>query len=203
MKRIGILASGNGSNAENLIAFFSSSSIARVNAVIADRPNARALERAKKWGVTTRLIPRKKLLAEPPDYTLKGLPQFDLVILAGFLGLLPKAYIDYFQEQVINLHPALLPHYAGKGMYGDYVHKAVIKNKELRSGITIHRVNEKYDDGQILFQAQCLITPAETVESLALRIHRLEHYYLPRVTHNLLANNDTALYPISMLGALN
>lgn len=189
MKRLAIFASGNGSNAERLISRFSNEKNATISLLLADQPHAYALQRAENHGVASIYIPRT------PNFenaTLDALKQFDIdfIVLAGFLWKVPDAVIARFPRRIINLHPALLPKYGGKGYYGAAVHKAVIDAHEKLSGITIHYVNQRYDEGEIIFQATCPVLPNDTPETLAARIHTLEHQHLPEVTLQLVNNLD-------------
>ena len=161
MKRLAIFASGNGSNAEQLISRFSNEKNATISLLLADQPHAYALQRAENHGVASIYIPRT--------------PNFENA---------------RFPRRIINLHPALLPKYGGKGYYGAAVHKAVIDAHEKLSGITIHYVNQRYDEGEIIFQATCPVLPNDTPETLAARVHTLEHQHLPEVTLQLVNNLD-------------
>jgi phosphoribosylglycinamide formyltransferase-1 len=175
MKNIAIFASGNGTNAQKLIDHFDSGNIARVALIITNNPKAYVIERAKASDVPSLLIEKKsftettQLLEELKKYKI------DLIVLAGFLWMIPVYLIKAFPNKIVNIHPALLPKYGGKGMYGDRVHEAVIANKEKESGITIHYVNEQYDEGKIILQAKCEVSKTDTPETLANKIHELEH----------------------------
>lgn len=184
MKRLAVFASGNGTNAECLFSHFSNDKNAVITLLISDRAEAFALRRAQNWGVPAIYIPRNSHFTEA---TLQALEKFniDFIVLAGFLWRVPSEIISRFHRRIINLHPALLPKYGGKGFYGDAVHRAVIDAHEKISGITIHYVDEKYDNGEIIFQASCPVLPTDTPESLAARIHTLEHQFLPEVTQQL------------------
>lgn len=189
MQRILVLASGNGTNAENLIRYFQNSPLARVALVLTDKPGAPVLSRARNLGIPTLSVPRPQLSTHSTIETLQAQGPFQLTVLAGFLGLLPQNIIELQQQRVINLHPALLPKFGGKGMYGNHVHRAVLRAGETLSGITIHWVNTLYDRGQPIFQASCRVLPSDTPDTLAARIHSLEHYYLPRVCEAILSQN--------------
>ena len=159
---------------------FAKSSSAKVNLVVCDNPGAGVLERAERFNVDTLLIDRTDL-AEPEELIrVMDDAGIELIVLAGFLKLIPFKVLNAFPDRVVNIHPSLLPKYGGKGMYGRNVHQAVLEAKEKESGITIHYVNEHYDDGQVIFQAQCPVLPDDTPESLADRIHRLEHEHYPK-----------------------
>ncbi len=188
-KNLAIFASGNGSNAENLIRFFKNDAAAEVALVLSNNPNAYVLERAKTLGVPTFSFSREeffksdKVLLELKEYNI------DWVILAGFLWLVPKNIIQAYPHHIINIHPALLPKFGGKGMYGDFVHKSVIEAGEQCSGITIHYVDEQYDEGKTIFQAQCPVEAHDTPEKLAARIHELEYLHFPEVIKSEILKN--------------
>ncbi|HPF93646.1 MAG TPA: phosphoribosylglycinamide formyltransferase [Tenuifilaceae bacterium] len=180
MRNIAVFASGSGTNAENIINHFSKSGKARVKLVLTENPSAYVLERAKRLKIPTHIF-SKSDLSNGRVLSLLLRQEIDFIVLAGFLKLMPTAIVDKFSRRIVNIHPALLPKYGGKGMYGAYVHKAVIDAKESKSGITIHLVNSQYDKGDILFQAECDVMPCDTPELLAERIHNLEYQYFPRV----------------------
>src|SRR5512133_831861 len=175
MTNIAILASGSGTNAENIIKYFSTRETAKINLILSNKPRAMVIKRAELHNITAISFDRRDFYET--DTVLKYLSSFkiDLIILAGFLWLVPENILELYPGRIINIHPALLPLYGGKGMYGDTVHKAVIANKEPESGITIHYVNKHYDSGDIIFQARCRVNPDDTPESLAARIHELEY----------------------------
>ncbi len=184
MIQIAIFASGNGSNAAKIIEHFKlHKDVSFV--VLSNNANAFVIERAKRLGVEVAIFEKDEL------YKTRGVLQFleckeiDLVVLAGFMWLIPSNFVTAFPDKIVNIHPALLPKYGGKGMYGDHVHKAVIDNKETHSGISIHLVNEKYDEGQIIFQEKVKIEPKDTPEILAHKIHALEHLYYPLIIEEL------------------
>ncbi len=181
MKNITILASGSGTNAENLIKFFHGRGDGQVKLLMANRSEAFALVRASKLGIPTRVFSREDLYSS--GKVLHELREFstDLIVLAGFLWLIPPEIIRAYPKRIINIHPALLPKYGGKGMYGSRVHEAIIANRESTSGITIHSVDEEYDKGEILFQAECPVLPDDNPGTLAGRIHKLEYEYYPKV----------------------
>jgi phosphoribosylglycinamide formyltransferase-1 len=178
MIQIAIFASGNGSNAAKIIEHFKlQKDVSFV--VLSNNANAFVIERAKRLGVEVAIFEKNELYkTESVLHFLKS-KEIDLIVLAGFMWLIPSNLVADFPNKIINIHPALLPKYGGKGMYGDNVHKAVIKNKETESGITIHFVNEKYDEGQIIFQEKVQIEPQDTAEILAQKIHTLEHRCYP------------------------
>ena len=183
MKKLAIFASGNGSNAQNIIEHFKGSETARVTLIISNRPGAYVLERAAALGVPSTVIPREQLTAENPAQLLALLQEhsIDFIILAGYLLKIPAALTETYKGKIINIHPALLPKFGGKGMYGNHVHQAVIDSAETQSGITIHLVDSNYDSGSTLFQATCPVFPTDTATSLAERIHSLEKEHFARI----------------------
>ncbi|WP_236975327.1 phosphoribosylglycinamide formyltransferase [Membranihabitans maritimus] len=189
MQNIAILASGSGSNAEKIMEYFSKNSQhGRIAAVLTNNSTAGVQIRARKYGVPFVHISRK-------DWKKKNivLPVFDdykidFIVLAGFLQMIPAYLIKHFGDNIVNIHPALLPLYGGKGMYGMNVHRAVYSNNEPDSGITIHRVNEIYDDGEIIFQARCTIDEDDSPEEIQRKVQVLEHKYFPMVINYLVAN---------------
>ena len=185
-KKMVLFASGNGTNAENLIRYFKSRKTAVVTAVFTNYPEAGVVERAQKLSVPVIVVSRSDF--NPPENLLRKLNALkpDLMVLAGFLWMIPAEVIRQYPRQIVNIHPALLPAYGGKGMYGRRVHEAVLAAGEKKSGITIHYVNEHYDEGQIIFQAETGIVRGETPESLAEKVHRLEYLHFPAVVEQLL-----------------
>jgi phosphoribosylglycinamide formyltransferase-1 len=185
MKYIAILASGSGTNADNIIRFFRSHPSIRVAAVISDNPRAGALARAHALGVSSTYFPREEfrsgaaVLAAFEEYAVS------FVVLAGFLMKIPERVINAFPGRIVNIHPALLPKFGGKGMYGMFVHRAVIEAGERESGIAIHYINENYDEGAVIFRASCPVMPGDTPDSLAARIHELEYRHYPAVIEEL------------------
>ncbi|MDN3491445.1 phosphoribosylglycinamide formyltransferase [Winogradskyella bathintestinalis] len=188
MKRIVIFASGSGSNAENLIKFFHNSDKASVIQVLTNNPHAKVLDRCKKLNVSALSFNRIAFSKSEDVLNILKAAQPDLIILAGFLWKFPAFILENFENKVINIHPALLPKYGGKGMYGKYVHEAIVTNKETDTGITIHYVNEHYDEGAIIFQAKCPVLSTDSVEDVAEKIHLLEMEHFPRVVNELLLN---------------
>jgi|SaaInl3SG_22_DNA_1037383.scaffolds.fasta_scaffold02251_5 phosphoribosylglycinamide formyltransferase 1 len=187
MKRIAIFASGSGSNAENIITYFQKNKKAEVVLVLSNNPKALVLERAKKLGVQNLVFTKQQL--NDSNWAIENLAKLDLIVLAGFLWKFPQHILENYKNKVVNVHPALLPKYGGKGMYGMHVHQAVVKNKETESGITIHYVNEHYDEGAIIFQAKCTITVKDTPSDVAAKIHQLEMRYFPEVVQQILSKN--------------
>jgi len=188
MKRIVIFASGSGTNAEAIARYFENRSDIQISLILSNRKDAYVLERAKKLNIPSLCFSRDDLYET--DHVLSRLKAEDpaLIILAGFLWLLPENIIHNFPNRIINIHPALLPKYGGKGMYGAKVHEAVLAAGEKESGITIHYVNEKYDEGDIIFQAHCPVLAGDTPITLAQRIHTLEHRHYPEVIGKLIAS---------------
>lgn len=178
--KIAIFASGTGSNAVNVIEHFKEKKQYEF-IVFSNKKEAPVLEKAQKLDIKTYLFGRKDFYETGEVLNILKKENIDFVILAGFLWLIPTPIIQAFPHKMINLHPSLLPKYGGKGMFGQKVHEAVITAKETESGITIHYVNEKYDEGQIIFQAKCTVEAGETPESLAQKIHSLEHLHLPKI----------------------
>ena len=186
MKRIVIFASGSGTNAENLIKFFHNSHNASVIQVLTNNPHAKVLERCKKLKVSA--LSFNKIAFTKTDDVLNILKASkpNLIVLAGFLWKFPDNILNTFPNKVINVHPALLPKFGGKGMYGMHVHEAVVANNEKETGITIHYVNEHYDEGAIIFQATCDVNSNDTAEDVAAKIHELEMEHFPKVVNQLL-----------------
>ena len=186
MKRIVIFASGSGTNAENLIKFFHNSDNASVILVLTNNPYAKVLERCKKLNVSALSFNRVAFYKTDDVLNVLKSSSPDLIVLAGFLWKFPEHILLNYPNKVINIHPALLPKYGGKGMYGIHVHQAVIDNKETETGITIHYVNEHYDEGTIIFQAKCSVLTSDSAEDVATKIHKLEMEHFPRVVEEIL-----------------
>jgi len=185
MKQIAIFASGSGSNAENIIRYFQKNKKAEVVLVLSNNPNALVLERATKLGVKNLVFNKKQL--NDSKWAVENLKNLDLIVLAGFLWKFPEHLLETYKNKVVNVHPALLPKYGGKGMYGMHVHKAVVENNEAESGITIHYVNEHYDEGAVIFQAKCSINKKDTPNDVAAKIHELEMKHFPEVVQQILS----------------
>lgn len=184
MVRIAVLASGSGTNAQRLMEHFQRHPLACIALVGCDRPAAGVLQRAWDQGVPTFLFNGRELRDGTLLRELRAL-RVDLLVLAGFMRLVPADIVRAYPNAIVNIHPALLPRYGGRGMYGHHVHAAVIAAGERESGITIHRVNERYDEGEHLLQATCPVLPDDTPEKLAARIHELEHLHYPVVVERL------------------
>ena len=185
MKKIAILASGSGSNAEKILEYLKGSTKAHVTVIASNKKDAFVLERAKKFHVPTFTFTRSELEAGLLTEKLLSL-DIDLVVLAGFLLKIPKDFTRAFPEKIVNIHPALLPKYGGKGMYGMHVHEAVKAAGEKETGITIHLVNENYDEGKVIFQAGVRVLETDSAEDIANKVHELEHKYFPNVIESLL-----------------
>lgn len=185
MKRVVILASGSGSNAENIFDYFKNASNVQIVSFITNNPNAKVLERAKRLGVESLVFNRDEFKDESAlGAYLKE--NADFIVLAGFLWRIPDYMVKQFNNKMINIHPALLPKYGGKGMYGMNVHNAVVENKETETGITIHYVNENYDEGAIIFQAKTNVLPGDTPKDVAAKIHTLEYQHFPKIIEQVL-----------------
>ncbi|GGF34022.1 phosphoribosylglycinamide formyltransferase [Echinicola rosea] len=185
MKKIAILASGNGSNAEEIIKHFEGSTKGKVAVIASNKKDAYVLERAKNHDISFISFTRKEMDDGFLEKTFAEL-EIDLVVLAGFLLKVPDGLIQQYPERVINIHPALLPKFGGKGMYGMRVHESVKAKGEKETGITIHYVNEKYDDGRVIFQESVKVEETDTPEDIANKVHALEHKYFPKVIESLL-----------------
>lgn len=188
MKRIAIFASGSGTNAQKIIEHFATSKEIFVDSLWSNNENAYALIRAEKLGIETFTFDRDELYHSNEILDKLYDHRIDMIVLAGFLWLMPRSLTELFT--VVNIHPALLPKFGGKGMYGMAVHKAVLDAKETESGITIHRVNHDYDKGEIIFQAKCPVLSDDTPETLANRIHELEYQHYPKIIEELLLKED-------------
>lgn len=185
IKKIIVFASGSGSNAEQIVSYFNKKGGAKVVGIFSNNTNAMVLDRAKRWNVPTEVFDRQELIEGQVIEKVKQLEP-DLIVLAGFLWKFPEHIIKEYPKKIINIHPALLPKYGGKGMYGSNVHRTVLENNEKETGITIHYVNENYDEGAIIFQQSVNIEDCNTADEIADKIHVLEHKYFPEVIEKLL-----------------
>lgn len=185
-KRIAIFASGSGSNAQKIMEHFKRSSEAEVVLILTNNPQAYVLQRADNFEVPSHIFTRNEFYNTDDVIKLLKNLQVDLIVLAGFLWLVPQSLLKAFPNKIINLHPALLPKFGGKGMYGDHVHQAVLDAKEEESGITIHFVDEKFDEGEILHQSRFKIEPDDNLEMIKFKGQQLEHLHFPRVIESLL-----------------
>ena len=187
MHNLIIFASGKGSNAQAIIDYFAANGKATVALIVSNKADAGVLEIANKAHIPF-LIINKKTIGEALLLDQMQSYKPALIVLAGFLWKIPGALVQAFPGRIVNIHPALLPQYGGKGMYGHHVHEAVLASGDPQSGITIHAVNEAYDEGAVLLQVHCPVMPGDTAGDLAARIHQLEHFYYPRTLHFLLDN---------------
>ena len=185
-KNIAIFASGSGSNTENIIRYFRKSEAIQVSLVLSNRSDAYVLERAHRLGVPCNVFPKEDWMAG--DEILAVLQEYhiDFVVLAGFLVRVPDLLLHAYPNKIINIHPALLPKFGGKGMYGDRVHEAVVAAGEKESGITIHYINEHYDEGNTVFQTACPVLPTDSPEDVAKKVHALEYEHFPRIIERVL-----------------
>ena len=187
MKNVAIFASGEGTNAENLFNYFSNDKRVKIKLVVTNSDTAGVVARAEKYKKNVQII-SKTALQEYTSQIIEFLQteKIDIIVLAGFLLKIPEAFVKAFPNQIINIHPSLLPKYGGKGMYGMNVHKSVIENKESESGITIHYVNEEYDKGEIILQAKCDVNESDSPETLAVKIRKLEFEFLPKAIEKII-----------------
>lgn len=185
MRNIAIFASGSGTNAENIIKYFSTKNTAKVCLVLSNNRQAMVLKRAEALNIRTVFFERKEFYVTGKVLRYLALYKIDFIVLAGFLWLVPENIVEQYSNRIVNIHPALLPSYGGKGMYGDVVHKAVINNHDSESGITIHYANKLYDSGDVIFQARCKVDPSDTPDTLASKVHSLEYKHYPEVIENL------------------
>ena len=187
-KKLAIFASGSGSNAENICNYFANSSEIEVVLMCINKRDAYIVKRAEKLDIPVVFISKSELNNFDNLHKKLQSVKVDIIILAGFLLKLPAIMIEYYPNRILNIHPSLLPKYGGKGMYGNKVHKAVLENKETESGISIHFVNQNYDEGKIILQEKCVISEDETLETLTEKIHQLEHNYFPIAIEKTLKN---------------
>jgi len=189
MKKLSIFVSGNGTNLQRIAEYFLEDWAVKIENVVCNNPNAYAIERAKKLDIPVRMITKKDFNSEAFVKELQDLG-IDLIVLAGFLWKLPENLVKSFPKKIVNIHPALLPKYGGKGFYGEHVHEAVVAAKEPYSGITVHYVNELYDSGEIILQARVSLDENETPDSLAAKIHQLEQAYFPVAIEQVLLSQN-------------
>lgn len=185
MKKIIVFASGSGTNAENIIKYFKKNKIANVVSVFTNNASAKVIERAKNHQIPVEIFSKTELLERNVLQKIQEIDP-DLIVLAGFLLKFPENIIENYPNKIINIHPALLPNYGGKGMYGMHIHRAIVENKEKETGISIHFVNEHYDEGGIIFQKNVALTDEDTAETVAEKIHELEQKYFPEIISRLL-----------------
>ncbi len=187
MKNIAIFASGSGSNAENIANYFSGSQEVSIALIVCNKADAFVFERAKKLGIPSRLVTKADMQDEALVMNLMKEFKIDFIVLAGYLLLVPKYLVEAFPRAIVNIHPALIPLHCGKGMYGDRVHEDVIKSGDKQSGITIHYVNEFFDNGDIIFQATCPVEAGDDAHAVATKVHALEYAHFPRVIAETIA----------------
>lgn len=185
--RIAILASGSGSNAQKIMEHFKNHADSEVVLVLTNNPQAYVLQRADNFEIPTHVFSRQEFFQTEDVIKLLKKMEVDLIVLAGFLWLVPESLLKAFPNQIVNIHPSLLPKYGGKGMYGDHVHKAVLENSETESGITIHFVNEHFDEGEMIHQAKFKIEPGDDLNTIKLKGQQLEHQHFPKVIEALAA----------------
>ncbi len=189
MKKIVLFASGSGTNVENIIRYFQNKNNFKVAKVFCNNPVAKVIERAQNLNISFQVFNKEAFLNGTVLEQLNQI-QPNLIVLAGFLWQFPTHIIKEYPNKIINIHPALLPNYGGKGMYGMHVHQAVLNNKEKVTGITIHYVNEHYDEGGIIFQKEITIENCQTPQEIAAKIHSLEHHFFPQEIEKLLIHNS-------------
>ncbi|MCB0519303.1 MAG: phosphoribosylglycinamide formyltransferase [Lewinellaceae bacterium] len=195
MKHIAIFASGTGSNAKKIIGHFKHRRDISVSLLVSNKANAPVLETARENGIPTLIIDRRNFYHSEDILKIFNQYSIDFVVLAGFLWLVPTYLVRAFEGRIVNIHPALLPKYGGQGMYGMHVHEAVFKNKETETGITIHYVNEHYDEGAIIFQARCPVAPDDTPQTIAKKVLELEHRHFPQIIETLLHDPAVQAHP--------
>ena len=186
MKNVAIFASGSGTNAENIARYFSKSETVKVAVVLSNTKNVGVHARVNNLGIPSFVFSRDEFVEGTPILAKLAEYQIDLIVLAGFMNKISDALLTAYPSKIINIHPALVPKHGGKGMYGMHVHEAVVAAGEKESGITIHYINENYDEGDIIFQAKCEVLPADTPEEVATKVHALEYAHYPHVIDDLL-----------------
>lgn len=189
MKNIVILASGSGTNAENIAKYFAGSADVRISAILSNKKDAYVLTRAENLGIEHSSFTKDEFIGGKVTEIIKGMNP-DLVVLSGFLLQVPASMVEAFPHKIINIHPALLPKFGGKGMYGDRVHEAVVASGEKESGITIHYIDENYDQGTTIFQAKCPVLPSDTPHDVATKVHALEYEWFPKIIQQVLNNSE-------------
>ena len=185
-KRIAIFASGSGSNAQKLMEHFKKHQEAEVVIVLTNNPEAYVIQRADNFEIPTHIFDKHEFIETNDIVNLLKNLQIDLIVLAGFLWLIPNNLLEEFPNQIINIHPALLPKFGGKGMYGDRIHRTILEAGEVENGITIHFVNEKFDEGEIIYQSRFKIGKNDTLETIKFKGQQLEHLHYPRIIENLI-----------------
>ncbi|GAA4405871.1 phosphoribosylglycinamide formyltransferase [Nibrella viscosa] len=185
-RSIAIFASGSGSNAEKIAEYFAGRTDIEIALILSNNPKAGVIERARRFHIPVLLFDRTGFYQTDQVTSLLQKQGIDLIVLAGFMWLLPASLVQAFPNRIVNIHPALLPKFGGKGMYGHFVHEAVVAAGEAESGITIHFVNEQYDEGQVIFQANCPVEPTDSPDEVARKVQVLEHRHYPRVVDEVL-----------------
>jgi len=187
MKNIAIFASGSGSNAENIANYFSGSQEVSIALIVCNKADAFVFERAKKLGIPSKLVTKADMQDQEAVLALLKEYNIDFIVLAGYLLLVPKYLVEAYPNAIVNIHPALIPLHCGKGMYGDKVHEDVIRCGDKESGITIHYVNEFFDNGDIIFQAKCPVETGDDAHAVATKVHALEYAHFPHVIAETIA----------------
>lgn len=182
---IALFASGTGTNVDNIINFFSNNKNINIKLVVCNKADAIVLKKAAAKNVPVAIVSDKAVYNSEKLLHFLRANEIDWIVLAGFLWLIPSSIIKSYPNKIVNIHPSLLPKFGGKGMYGTRVHESVIANKEKESGITVHYVNERFDEGEIIFQKSCLLTDNESAASLAQKVHLLEYEHFPKVLEKL------------------
>lgn len=188
--KIAIFASGSGTNAEEIIKYFKNHESISVSLILSNNPRAYVLQRAVKHKIPNFVFNRQNFYKEKVVDEVLRLNGITFIVLAGFMWLMPERFVKNYPNKIVNIHPALLPKYGGKGMYGNYVHEAVVKNKEKESGITIHWVNEEYDKGSIIFQERVKLSASDTPDDVANKVHKLEYEHYPRIIEKVILEHD-------------
>ncbi|MDR1678908.1 MAG: phosphoribosylglycinamide formyltransferase [Prevotellaceae bacterium] len=184
--KVAIFASGSGSNAENIINYFAQNETIKICLVLSNRSDAFVLERAKKYQIPSAVLGKKDIEEGSKLIEMLNFYDIDFIVLAGFLLKIPEYLINMYPNRIVNIHPALLPNYGGKGMYGHFVHEAVVAARETESGISVHFVNSNYDEGDIIFQAKCPVLPFDTPDDVAAKVHELEYIHFPQVIEQVI-----------------
>lgn len=190
MSNVVLFASGSGSNVENIVNYFTEDKNVHISLVLCNNPKAFVLERARKMSIETVVFDRETFNTTDKIVNILADHKTDLIVLAGFLWLIPDNILKAYEGKIINIHPSLLPKYGGKGMFGDKVHRAVVENKETESGITIHYVNEHFDQGEVIYQAKCVVNPEDSPDDVANKVHALEYKYFPEIIEEVLLNRE-------------
>lgn len=185
-KKIAVFASGEGTNAENIIRYFQDNETVSVDLVVCNRAKAGVYARAEHLGVPVAYLPQAKFAQSGAVLQLLNAQQIDFVVLAGFLLFVPEDVIHTYEKRIVNIHPSLLPRHGGKGMYGDRVHESVVSSGDTESGITIHYVNEQYDAGEVISQVRVPVLPEDTPDDVACKVHALEYAHYPKIIAELL-----------------